>query len=479
MKRCRMHIDGQFCDAESGETYEAINPATAKAFGRVARGGRADAQRAIAAANDASKAWSRTPLWERADICIRIGEVLERRADELADVLCEELGKPRHGEAAIEARDFVPVFYRQAAELARYQEGATFYGRNAAMRMTSFRRPRGVVAVITPWNFPAMIPSEYIPYALVMGNSVVWTPAPTAAFTAQKLMECYAEAGVPKGVVNLVTGPGQEVGDELVVNPGTHAIAMTGSSATGARISARCGLKPRLLELGGNGPAIVLPDADPEKVASVLAGSCFFAAGQVCSAAERILVASALKDRLVDAMVEQTKQWVQGDVWDAAVNMGPQNNQGVLERCQAHVRDAVGKGAKLAAGGGRPALPGYFHEPTVLVDYSKDSLVNCEETFGPVAPIRGFADEREAWELIESCDLGLVSAVFTQDVSEAWRWAEQLRTGIVAINQDTNYWEPHIPFGGMAGTRSGVGRLGGRHVLEFMSDLQTLAFNVS
>jgi succinate-semialdehyde dehydrogenase/glutarate-semialdehyde dehydrogenase len=310
-----------------------------------------------------------------------------------------------------------------------------------------------------------------------MGNTVVWTPAPTAAFTAATLMGCLAEAGLPPGVVNLVTGMGADVGDELVVNPGTHAVAMTGSSATGEIIS-RAGLKPRLLELGGNGPALVLPDADPVKAARTVADACFFAAGQVCSAAERILVADELKGDFVDAMVEETRTWVQGDVWDETVNLGPQNNPGVLEKMETHVADAVKKGARVVAGGNRPDLPGYFHEPTVLVDYSLDSLVNREETFGPIAPVRGYSGEREAMEAIGSCELGLVSSVFTENINEAWKWAERLRTGVVVINDQSNYWEPHVPFGGMSGTRSGVGRLGGKQILEFMSDLQTIAFHV-
>lgn len=478
MQRCQMHVDGEWCGAESGATFDLIDPARGEPFGAAPRGGREDARRAIAAANGALETWSRVPLFERADVCVRISEVLRDRADELADMLCREQGKPRHSEAAIEARDFVPVFYRQAAELGRYHEEATRWGRDPHKRLVSFRRPRGVVAVITPWNFPAMIPSEYIPYALVMGNTVVWTPAPTATAVAELLMRAFVDAGVPPGVVNLVTGPGAEVGDEIVVNPGTHAVAMTGSSATGEIIAARAGLKPRLLELGGNGPAIVLPDADPRKAARAIAGACFFAAGQVCSAAERILVADDVAGDFIDGMVEEQQQWIQGDVWDPGVNMGPQNNQGVVDKTVAHLEDAVGKGATIVAGGGRPDLPGFFHEPTVLVDYTTDSLINREETFGPVAPIRRFSSEAEARQVIDACDLGLVSSVFTENASAAWRWAESLRTGVVVVNDSSNYWEPHVPFGGMSGTKSGVGRLGGRSVLEFMADLQTIAFHV-
>ncbi|MFW6059395.1 MAG: aldehyde dehydrogenase family protein [Phycisphaeraceae bacterium] len=473
----RMYIGGQWCAAASGQTYPAMNPAKGKAFASVAQGDRTDAQRAIEAATEARAAWSATPLFERADLCLRMAEVIERRGDELADMLCTELGKPRHSEAVEEAR-LVPHFYRQAGEMARYLEGSTQLGRQARKRMTSFRRPRGVVAVITPWNFPAAIPSEYLPYAIVMGNTVAWTPAPTAAVTATLLMECLIEAGLPPGVINLVIGPGAEVGDELVVNPGTHAVGMTGSAATGRIISQRAGLKPRLMELGGNGPTVVLPDADPVKAARAVAGACFAAAGQVCSSTERIFVADNLKQPFVDEVVAQTKNWVQGDVWDEKVNMGPQNNMGVVEKVTAHIDDAKAKGATVVVGGDRPSLPGFFYEPTVLVDFAPDSLVNREETFGPVAPVRAFSSDDEAWSCIEACELGLVSAVFTENASLAWKWAERLRTGIVVINDMSEYWEPHIPFGGMAGNASGIGRLGGRHTLEFMSDLQTIAWHV-
>jgi acyl-CoA reductase-like NAD-dependent aldehyde dehydrogenase len=472
-----MYIAGEWCGAASGDTFEAWDPAQDRPMGSVPRGDRSDVQRAIDAADAASADWAQTPLWERADRCIAMADALAARGDEIADVLCEELGKPRHHEAVIEA-EIVPLFYRQAAELARYLEGDTFLANDPNKRLVTFRRPRGVVGVITPWNFPAMIPSEYLPYAIVMGNTVVWTPAPTAAVTAATLLGILVDAGLPPGVINLVTGPGAEVGDEIVANPGTHAIAMTGSSATGRIISTRAGLKPKLMELGGNGPSIVLPDADPEAAAKAIAPSCFFAAGQVCSSGERILVAEPLKDTFVEAMVAETEQWVSGDVRDPSVTMGPQNSTAVVEKVESHVEDARRRGATIATGGGRPDRTGFFFEPTVLVDFDVDSLVNREETFGPVAPVRGFASDQEAWEVVRSCDLGLVSAVFTQDLDRAWSWAERLRTGITVVNDQTNFWEPHVPFGGMAGSSSGIGRLGGRHTLEFMSDLHTTAFHV-
>lgn len=477
-----MYIDGNWCAAVSGATKEAINPATARPFATVAWGERADAQRAIKAANAALASWAKVPLWDRASFCVRMAELLEARVEELAAVLCTELGKPRHGEAIDEARE-TAVNFRNAAEQAKWFEGSTIPTKDPTKRVVSFRQPCGVIAVITPWNFPAAIASEYLPYAMIMGNTVVWTPAPTAAVTAVTMMKCLVEAGVPKGVLNLVLGSGPEVGDELVANPGTDAVAMTGSPQTGRAISARAGLKRRLLELGGNGPTVVLGDADPVQAAQAIAPACFYAAGQVCSSAERILVAQDIVEPFVAEMVRQARHWVSGDPQDPKVTMGPQNNRAGLDKIIAHIEDAIGTGAKVMVGGRCPDLKdpfdrGYFYEPTVLVGFTPAALINREETFGPVAPIAAFADETDADAYIAACDLGLVSAVFTRSVDTAWRWAEKLRSGLVVVNDFTNYWELHIPFGGATRTNSGVGRLGGRHTLEFMSDLKTIAFNV-
>lgn len=472
-----MYIDGGWCEAESGQTYDAINPALGEPFGKIPRGGREDAKRAVSAANAASETWREVPLWERSALCVKIADIIDRKQEELGDILCTELGKPRYGEAADEAGDSSTP-WRVAAEQARYFEGHTKPCADAKKRVLTFWRPRGVVTVITPWNFPAAIPGEYLPFAIVMGNTVTWTPAPTAAATAVKLMECIHEAGLPPGVINLVTGPGAEVGDELVINPGTHAIGMTGSPRTAEIISARAGLKPTLFELGGNGPIIVLEDVDPAEIAASIGFACYYAAGQVCSCAERILVAESRKNELVDALVAETRNWKLGDPLDAEVNMGPQNSPAAVEKMTAHLEDATRRGATVVAGGKPPDRPGYFFEPTVLVDFPVDSLVNREETFGPIAPVASFGNEEEAWQYIHACDLGLVSSVFTRDIDRAWHWAERLDTGMTVINDWTHFWEHHLPFGGMASNRSGLGRIGGRHTLEFMSDLKTIVFNL-
>ena len=477
MTTYQMYINGEWCDAASGDTYDAINPALGEPFGKVAEGGREDAQRAIAAANEAQKSWREVSLWERCAMCVAIADIIDKRTAELRDVLCTELGKPFHGEANDESSE-TSVPWHVAAEQAKFFEANTKPCSDARKRVLTFHRPRGVVTALTPWNFPAAIPGEYLPFAIAMGNTVCWSPAPTAAATATVLMDCIHESGLPKGVINLVTGPGAEVGDELVVNPGTHAVGMTGSPQTARIITQRCGLKPRLFELGGNGPIVVLPDADPAKIATCIAFACYYAAGQVCSSSERILVADNLKDDFVDAMVAEAGNWVLGDPRDEAVNMGPQNNMGVVETMTAHLEDATSKGARVAAGGTRPDGPGFFYEPTVIVDFPIDSLVNKEETFGPIAPIASFKTDDEAWEYINACDLGLVSSVFTKDIDRAWHWAEALNTGITVVNDWPHFWEHHLPFGGMGSNSSGVGRIGGRHTLDFMTDLKTIIFNI-
>ena len=243
------------------------------------------------------------------------------------------------------------------------------------------------------------------------------------------------------------------------------------------------GLKPRLFELGGNGPTVILPDADPAKAAERIAPACFFAAGQVCCATERVLVADNLKQAFVDELIKHCGDWVSGDPWDEKVTMGPQNNRGVLDKVERHVREAEAGGATVIIGGKQPDLgdqfaDGYFYEPTIVVDFDMEMAMNKEETFGPIAKIRSFSDDEEAWQWINSCDLGLETAVFTEDMTKAWRWAEKLRSGITVINDGSLYWEAHLPFGGGAGTESGIGRIGGRHTLEFMSDLKTIVFHL-
>ena len=272
------------------------------------------------------------------------------------------------------------------------------------------------------------------------------------------LVEAIEDADLPPGILNLVTGAGNVVGDEIVSNPGTDAVGFTGSAATGKIISQRAAGKPQLMELGGNGPVVILDDADLDRAAAATASGSFVNAGQVCSSSERILVHRKVYDAFAERMAAAARAVVLGDPREEGVTMGPLNNAGVARKVAEHVGDAVSRGATAITGGKRPegALSPLYFEPTVLTGVTRDAIINSEETFGPVAPLLVFDSDEEAFEIARDNRYGLVSSVFTQDIDRAFRYVEEMPTGIVNINDTSNYWELHIPFGG-------VSRQGQRH----------------
>lgn len=476
----RLSIGGEWQDAVSGATFEAINPATGAVIADVAEGAPEDADRAIEAARAATSTLRAMTAWDRSRMLRRVADVMEGRADELARVISEDQGKPLEAEARGEV-GFAIEGFREASEHVKWLETAVIPVEDPNKRVFSFRQPRGVYAVITPWNFPLNIPIEYIAPGLAGGNAIVWVPAPTTPVVAGALMECLLEADVPAGAVNLVTGFGPVVGDRIVSSPGTDAIGFTGSTATGHTIAQRAAGKPLLLELGGNGPVIVLDDADMDLAITRAAFSAFWNAGQVCSAAERIIVQEPAHDRVLEGLVGAANAVKLGDPTDAATTMGPLNNHGVATKMDRHLEDSVGKGSTILVGGGR--ADGHptdlYYQPTVVDGVSPDSALFDEESFGPVAPIMTVPDDDAAIALADQGSLGLVSAVFTTDLKRAYRYIEALRTGIVVVNDTTNYWELHIPFGGASGKRSGIGRVGGKYALQEMTDLRTAAIDLT
>ncbi len=459
------------------EVMSAINPATGETIGLLPKSRRETASRAVAAAKAAAAGWSATSVWERAAMCVAIAASIDDRRTAIARTLSEEQGKPL-AEAIGEVTKAADGF-RLAAELVRQMRGETIPTEDASKFVMTIRQPRGVYAVITPWNVPVNSPGEYLAPGLATGNTIVWVPAPTTSVVAVLLTQAIEAAGLPPGVLNLVIGEGATVGDEIVVHPDTNGIAFTGSAATGRRIAERGAGKPMLLELGGNGPVIVYEDADIDRAAAAAAGGAFFNAGQVCAATGRVLVHHRVADRFVDKVVEHARAVVLGDPLQQGTTMGPLNNPKVAAKVAEHVEDAVARGATLHVGGrARPDLgSGLYFEPTVLSGVTRDMKINREETFGPVVPVLSFRDDAEALDLALDSEYGLSVGIFSRDTGRALRVAEAIPAGIVNINGASTYWELHLPFGGGSGTRSGVGRLGGKLTLEAMTELKMISLH--
>jgi len=467
-----MFINGAWATAD--EVFEATSPATGERIGVVQKGSREDAQRAIAAANDAADAWARLSAFDRAAYLNRVADEVEKRRDALVHTLTLDQGKPL-AESRDEVEELV-AYWRNAAEDGKRLEGRLANSVSANKRVLLVRRPRGVIGVITPWNWPYTMPAELIAPALAAGNAVVWTPASTTAVAGIALANCVAEADLPPGVFNLVTGPGSVVGDEIARNPGTHGVGFIGSTETGRRVAEAAAGKAAVLELGGNGPVVVLDDADLDLAAEATVAACFLCSGQSCTAGERLLVHRDVRDEFVAKLVERMSTVVLGDPFADGTTMGPLNNEGVAEKMDEHVADAVKRGAEVVHGGERASgFPtDLYWQPTVLDGVPADALVATEETFGPVAPVVEIDSLDRAIELANASPYGLLSAIFTRDLAKGLRYADEVKTGWVNINESSNYWETHLPFGGRSGTASGIGRVGGSLPLEAFSELQTV-----
>jgi succinate-semialdehyde dehydrogenase/glutarate-semialdehyde dehydrogenase len=472
----QMFVGGDWRSSASGETFEATSPATGEQIGTIPLGDREDAVRAIDAAREAADGWARLTAFERAAKMHAVGDLIESRRDQLARTLTLDQGKPLRAEAFDEVAELVE-YWRMAAEDCKRLGGELPNSFSQGKRVMLMRRARGVVGVISPWNWPYTMPAELIAPALACGNTVVWTPAPSTALCAVALAECIAEADLPPGVFNLVTGPGPVVGDEIARNPGIDGVAFIGSTATGRIVAQAAAGKAALLEMGGNGPLVVMDDADLDAAVDATLTACYLCAGQSCTAGERILVHREVRDDFVEKLARRvTERIVLGDPFDDATTMGPLNNEPVAAKMDEHVGDAVARGASVVSGGARADgfATSLYWQPTILTDVPADARVVVEETFGPIAPVVAIDSLEQAIELTNASPYGLLAAIFTANLQDGLEFADRVHTGWVNINESSNYWEAHLPFGGRAGTDSGIGRVGGSHVMHSFTELQTV-----
>lgn len=455
--RTQMYVEGEWRQADSGKTLAVINPADESTVAEIAYGGRAEADRAIEAAARALPAWRAQSVYERAKILKRTADLMRERADRIARTLTREQGKPLP-EAKGEVLHAADTFEWFA------EEGKRAYGRtippwNVAKRHYAIKHPVGVVGTITPWNFPAALPSRKIAPALAVGCTVVSRPAEQTPLTLILMFECLADAGLPAGVANLVLGPARPFADALFEHSAVRKISFTGSTEVGKELIKRSadGVKRISMELGGHAPLIVFPDADVAQVAQAAVIGKFRNNGQVCIAPSRFYVHEKISKDFTEAAVELTKKLKLGNGLEEGVQVGPMFEPRALDKTSALVEDARSQGAKILTGGGRSSRfdKGYWFEPTVIREVNGKMKIMTEEPFAPVMPLLDFSKLDDVIAAANDSPYGLAAYVFTNDLTIATRMAEGLEAGIIGIN-DPVPATPQCPFGGMK--ESGLGR---------------------
>jgi acyl-CoA reductase-like NAD-dependent aldehyde dehydrogenase len=472
-------VGGRWVDGAGDTTIVVTEPATGAVLDEIPEASEADVDRAVAGAVGAADELEALTFFERAELLHRTADLLDERRDELAEQLTRESGKPLVAEAVDELVESAEIF-RLAAEEVKRLETHVLPSADPAKRVFTFRKPNGVYALITPWNFPMNIPAELLAAALAAGNPAVLKPSEETPLSAVALARAVCDAGFPAGAVSVVHGRG-EVGRALVTHDGVDGIGFVGSHETGEAIVRSAGLKRTLIEASGNGPQIICDDANLDAAAAAAVFGAHYASGQCCVATERLLVQESVHDDVVAHLLEHAAAVVLGDPLDEATTLGPMNNEAVAAKMDAHVADAAGKGAEVLVGGRR--APGQqtdlFYELTVVDRVGTDTLLFTDESFGPVVPITTFRTDDEAVALANQSNLGLQAAVFTSSLSRAHRFIEQVRAGTIVVNDSTSFWETHPPFGGASRTRSGWGRIGGRFTLLDMTDVRTAIIDIA
>lgn len=466
-------INGEWVEGSAG-TFDVRSPGTGEVLHTISRCDASDASRAVAAAKAAQPGWAALSVLERVEILRRMAQLVEEHGEEIARMITSEVGKTIR-----ETRDELylytaPAYSRAAEEILRFK-GKVYPStqeRTNNKRIVLTHRPIGVVAVIAPYNFPTDISSIAIAHALAAGNSVVWKPSEFAPRACAMVAALAAEAGIPDGVINVVQGMG-DVGEALVTHDDVDGIFFTGSTRTGEKIASQAGLKKLLLELGGDGPQIVLADADIDAAVQGAMTGSFYLSGQVCTSAERILVHEDVYDEFLEKFKAAISAMRIGDPHDPETDMGPLANEGTLGRVRAHVSQAQELGANIWQHGPEE---GTFYPATLLTEVSAEADVMRHETFGPVIPVVKIASADEAIEFAKASGLGLVASLWTRDLATAWRVGEALPHGAVNINETSNYWDQLAPFGGAG--KSGIGRELGDCFFDTFTEPKLLVFDL-
>jgi succinate-semialdehyde dehydrogenase/glutarate-semialdehyde dehydrogenase len=461
--RQKAYVNGAWCDADDGTTLPVTNPATGQLIGTVPKLGAAEARRAVEAASAAWPVWRKRTAKERAAVLRRWFELILENQEDLAILMTAEQGKPlaeSRGEIAY-AASFVEWF----AEEGKRVYGDTIPSHAADRRIVVLKEPVGVVAAITPWNFPSAMITRKAGPALASGCPVVLKPASATPFSALALAELGERAGLPPGVLNVVTGASGPIGRELTTNPLVRKVSFTGSTEVGRQLMEQCAstVKKVSLELGGNAPFVVFDDADLDAAVAGAIASKYRNSGQTCVCTNRFLVQDGIHDAFAERLGEAVSRLRVGNGLAADVQQGPLIDLAAVRKVEEHLSDAVARGARVVVGGGRHALGGTFFQPTVIAGATLEMAVAREETFGPVAPLFRFRTEEEAIRIANATEFGLAAYFYTRDLGRAFRVAEALEVGMVGINTGLVSTEV-APFGGVK--QSGIGREGSRYGIE-------------
>ncbi|MED1467690.1 aldehyde dehydrogenase family protein [Bacillus salipaludis] len=459
MKKILNYINGEWCPSSTGKFTPVLNPANGQVLAEVTQSVQEDVDRAVQAAKRAQKEWRLVPAPERADILYKVGYLLKERKEKLAQILTSEMGK-----VIEEGRGEV----QEAIDMAFYVagEGRRLFGDTVPSELRnkfamSVRVPIGIAGLITPWNFPIAIASWKSLPALVTGNAVVWKPATETPMVAEEFVKIYEEAGLPKGLLNLVNGSGSVVGNAMVEHPDIDLISFTGSNEVGKEINGRAGalLKRTSLEMGGKNAITVLEDADLDLAVEGILWGAFGTAGQRCTATSRVIVHKDVKEELERKLLASIDGLKMGDGLDESVKVGPVINRSSLERIDEYVKIGQEEGATLLTGGRIVSENGLdqgnFYAPTIFTNVTPEMRIAKEEIFGPVVSIISVNSLEEAIEVNNSVEFGLSSAIYSADVNRIFQAMRDLDTGLVYVNAGTSGAEIHLPFGGTKGTGNG------------------------
>ncbi|MDR6711509.1 succinate-semialdehyde dehydrogenase/glutarate-semialdehyde dehydrogenase [Pseudomonas hunanensis] len=467
-----MLIDGQWVQAENGQTIEVRNPATGELVARVPNGGERETQRAVAAAERAMKSWRKTLPKERSKVLRKLFDLMLENIDDLAIIMTAEQGKPlveSRGEI-LYAAGFIEWFAEEAKRIYGDIIPHNVEGRQILVQ----KAPIGVFAAITPWNFPSAMITRKAGPGWAVGCAGVIKPASQTPLSALALAVLAERAGLPPGVCNVVTGSARAIGGELTSNPTVRKLSFTGSTEVGAQLLAQCAptIKKTSMELGGNAPFIVFDDADVDAAVKGAIAAKYRNTGQACVAANRMLVQSGIYDTFAQKLAEATAALKVGNGMDDGVVLGPLINEEAVKKVEEHIADAVKKGARVATGGKRHILGGSYFEPTVLTNVPNEALIFSDETFGPVAPLFRFESEEEAIAMANDTPFGLAAYLYARDVGRIFRVVDSLEFGMVGVNEGMISTEV-APFGGVK--NSGLGREGSKYGVEDYLEIKYVA----